>query len=56
MIKKKIKKWYPTEEREREDTITEEGRRSTQRLMDNFANLQFTLNSITHFSNVKKFN
>lgn len=45
MIKKKIKKWYPTEEREREETITEEGRRSTQRLMDNFANLQFTLNS-----------
>ena len=45
MIKKKIKKWYPTEEREREETITEEGRRSTQILMDNFANLQFTLNS-----------
>jgi hypothetical protein len=46
MIQKKIKKWYPTEEREREaitETITEESRRHVQHLMDNYNNLQFTL-------------
>ena len=48
MIQKKIKKWYPTEEREREaitEVITEEGRRHVQHMMDNYNNLQFTLNS-----------
>jgi len=40
MIQKKIKKWYPTKEREME---AEESRRHVQHLMDNYNNIQFTL-------------